>query len=93
MRPLGPDLLAVRGGVEGGDLSEGCTGLPTHQKGPAGPADVTHPASVIERDANPAPLQSLAAGAGWGEAGVGQGGTVKGTRGRKLDGRQHMKAF
>lgn len=35
-------------------------------------ADVTHPASVIETDANPAPLQSPAAG--W--AGTGRGGTL-----------------
>lgn len=85
----GPRFVSSAGGV----LSQGCTGLPTHQKEPPGPADVTHPASVIERDANPTPLQSLAVGAGWGEGGVGQGGTLKGTRGRKLDALQHMKVF
>ncbi len=34
------------------------------ERGLSSPADVTHPASVIERDANPSPLQSLAVG--WG---------------------------
>ncbi|KAI3353808.1 hypothetical protein L3Q82_005034 [Scortum barcoo] len=41
--------------------------VPTHQRGLSSLADVTHPASVIERDANPAPLQSLAVG--WGGTG------------------------
>lgn len=40
------------------------------------PADVIRPASVIERDANPAPLQSLAAGT----RGRGWRGTVTGRR-------------
>lgn len=53
--------------------------VPTHQRGLSSPADVTHPASVIERDVNPAPLQSLTVG------GVGQGGILGETRGRKLD--------
>ena len=38
--------------------------VPTHQRGRSSLADVTYPASVIERDANPAPLQSLTVG--WG---------------------------
>lgn len=38
--------------------------VPTHHRALSSPADVTHPASVIERDANPAPLQSLAVGRG-----------------------------
>lgn len=38
--------------------------VPTHQRGRSSLADVTHPASVIERDANPTPLQSLTVG--WG---------------------------
>lgn len=41
--------------------------VPTHQRGLSSLAYVTHPASVIERDANPAPLQSLAVG--WGGTG------------------------
>lgn len=36
--------------------------VPTHQMALSSPADVTRPASVIERDANPAPLQSLVVG-------------------------------
>lgn len=53
--------------------------MPSHQKGRSGSADVTRPASVIERDANPAPLQSLAAGT----RGRGRRGTVAGRRGGK----------
>lgn len=53
--------------------------MPSHQKGRSGSADVTRPASVIERDANPAPLQSLAAGT----RGRGRRGTVTGRRGGK----------
>lgn len=53
--------------------------MPSHQKGRSGSADVTRPASVIERDANPAPLQSLAAGT----KGRGRRGTVTGARGGK----------
>lgn len=40
------------------------TRVPTLQRGLSSPNDVTLPASVIERDTNPAPLQSLAVG--WG---------------------------
>lgn len=39
--------------------------MPPHQRGLPSLADVTPPASVIERDVNPAPLQSL----GWGGTG------------------------
>lgn len=35
--------------------------VPTHQRGLSSLPDVTHAASVIKRDVNPAPLQSLAA--------------------------------
>lgn len=38
--------------------------VPTHQRELSSLADVTHPASVIERDANPAPLQSQRGGTG-----------------------------
>lgn len=38
--------------------------VPTHQRELSSLADVTHPVSVIERDANPAPLQSLVVGGG-----------------------------
>lgn len=44
-----------------------CRSVPPHQRGLPSLADVTPPASVIERDANPAPLQSLAEG--WGGTG------------------------
>lgn len=36
--------------------------MPTQQRGLSSLVDVTHQASVIEIDANPAPLQSLAVG-------------------------------
>lgn len=41
--------------------------VPTHHRGLSSLADVTHLASVIERDVNPAPLQSRAVG--WGGTG------------------------
>lgn len=53
--------------------------VPTHHKGLSSLADVTRPDSVIERDANPAPIQSLAVG------GVGQKGILRETWGMKLE--------
>lgn len=52
---------------------------PAHQRELSSLADVTHPVSVIERDANPAPLQSLVVGE------VGQRGILRETWRRKLD--------